>query len=131
MTPVARSHNFTMMSSDISATPRPRPPAKARRTSSAQYKASPPPPYSTFTFPSVPSDGDLSEGASTMPNSPVSPTTQLTRSTPVDNVFNDVNSAVPNERSIDELSDLLVKADGMIRHRERGMCASLASWKFS
>ena len=124
-----------MMSSDISATPRPRPPAKARRTSSAQYKASPPPPYSTFTFPSAPSDGGLSEGASTMLSSPVSPTTQLTRSPPIDNVFNDVNSAVPedcmNERSIDELSDLLVKADGMIRHRERGMCASLASWKFS
>ncbi|THH16934.1 hypothetical protein EW146_g3789 [Bondarzewia mesenterica] len=99
--------------------PRPRPPAKARRTSLAQYRMIPPPPY-TVNFPPIATD-DPSQSPDTLLGSPIPVTTQMVRSLASDASFDDVNSPSTeewmNERSRGELSDLLVKADGLIRQQ--------------
>lgn len=92
-----------MLGANIPETPRPRPPAKVRRTKTAP---SPPPGYytpSTFllgspiaaTFQRVGWDAD-----------PLSPATE--------------DLEWMNEKSREELSDLLVKADDLIKERENG-----------
>lgn len=96
-----------------SITPRPRPPARSRRASS-QAKSSPPPPYR----PSLPDD-------------PLTPSKHA-RLSPIESLRGDwphfplpAQSEQWNERSRGGLSDLLHKADGIIRDRELG--GSLAS----
>ena len=91
-----------------SITPRPRPPARSRRASS-QVKSSPPPPYR----PSLPDD-------------PLTPS-EHAKLSPVESLRGDwhhfpfsTQSEQWNDRSREELSDLLHKADELIKDRELG-----------
>ena len=90
-----------------SITPRPRPPARSRRPSS-QVKSSPPPPYRL-----------------SLPNDPPTPTENEKLS--AESLRGDwthfpfsTQSEQWNERSREELTDLLHKADELIKDRELG-----------
>ncbi|TFK55372.1 hypothetical protein OE88DRAFT_1651644 [Heliocybe sulcata] len=111
-----------MLSNDSPSTPRPRPPAKTRRTVSGRYKDpdAPPPPYApTIVFPSDLSDADLD----TILGSPISMTAQRVR---LLSATSPDLGAMPspeveewvNERSREELEELLLKAGKAIRERE-------------
>ncbi|KAI0677093.1 hypothetical protein C8Q78DRAFT_1001134 [Trametes maxima] len=100
-----------MLSTNTTTTPRPRPPAKTRKSSSMHYsRLAPPPPYAP----------PLSE---VLLDSPIPITAQL-----VNAASSSPDSAAPgddapmdewmNERSREELSKLLLKADGIIKTRE-------------
>ncbi|KAA1466471.1 hypothetical protein DENSPDRAFT_36206 [Dentipellis sp. KUC8613] len=113
-----------MMSIDVSATPRPRPPAKARQTSS-QYKGSPPPPY-VLPLSHLSTRGlSSSISGETILGSPISVTAQLVRSLGGDSPSRNSDESAAaveewlNERSREELSDLLLTANGVIRAREQ------------
>lgn len=90
-----------------SITPRPRPPARTRRASS-QIKSSPPPPYR----PPLPNDPPT-------PNEHVKLSTESLRGDWAQFPFS-AQSEQWNERSREELSDLLHKADEIIKDRELG-----------
>ncbi|KAI0068672.1 hypothetical protein BV25DRAFT_1817574 [Artomyces pyxidatus] len=111
-----------MMNNIISATPRPRPPAQVRRTSGARYKASPPPPY-RLAFP--PSGAESVASSDPVPESPLSPKAPgVSFLGSEDTSFDDPipSSAIEawmNERPREELSSLLLRADDMIRDREK------------
>jgi len=97
--------------------PRPRPPAQVRRSTSGMKKSSssssssPPPPYaSSLAFPR------RSSTSATLLGSPVSATVQM-----VDGGSQEMVEWL-NEKSREELSELLLKADGVIKQRESGRC---------
>ncbi|KAL4241851.1 hypothetical protein ABKN59_000602 [Abortiporus biennis] len=97
-----------MLSRDVPSTPRPRPPAKVRRAPSLNFP--PPPPYAPRT--------DM------LLNSPITVTSQLVSAagSPSGDIKDSSMSAAAeewmNERSKEELSDLLIKADSVIKSRE-------------
>jgi len=108
-----------------SSTPRPRPPA-ARRSISA-LKSSPPPSYAS-SF--LNSEG-RSRASDTLLGSPVRATIEMmgwderavaAMADPGSPALNPDDFDWLNERSKGELSDLLVKADNIIKRRETGMC---------
>ncbi|TFY81174.1 hypothetical protein EWM64_g2838 [Hericium alpestre] len=123
-----------MPNSIVAVTPRPRPPAKTRQTS-GQFKFSPPPPYA-LPFP-INTEGLPSEASFDMIlGSPISATAHLVRSLTGESPTRGSDQASLteswiNERSREELSELLVKADSVIRVREQelsltsGLCKSL------
>ncbi|KAH8834114.1 hypothetical protein DL96DRAFT_1703742 [Flagelloscypha sp. PMI_526] len=101
---------------------RPRPPAKVRRSASASlaYKsgASPPPPYasSKYSFPRQ-DKTESSDEATQQPSR---------------DVFDEDGQSTSdwfNEKSREELSDLLVKADGLIKERETELGIASAAVK--
>ncbi|KAF7792924.1 hypothetical protein EIP86_004026 [Pleurotus ostreatoroseus] len=92
-----------MLSNNVPSTPRPRPPAKMRRAPSLPLH--PPPPYAPRM--------DM------ILDSPIAVTTQLIKSSPGEAALGtpDMEDWM-NERSREELSDLLVAAEGIIKTRE-------------
>lgn len=98
------------MSNTFSATPRPRPPAKARRIPSVQFPRFPPPPYApsldqVVLDTTASSPGQVSSAAlDNLPSPLPSP---------------DAEEWI-NEKSREELSGLLLKADELIKSRESG-----------
>lgn len=99
--------NLTMLSSDFPKTPRPKPPAKARRASaqvnSEDWRSPPPPAYTP-----------IRQHLPILLGSPISATTSFIQHNPL--CEEDVQ-----ERSRDELEELLGKASSIIREREQGM----------
>ena len=85
--------------------PRPRPPARSRRTST---KSSPPPPYR------APSPSDTRVVRNERPRFSESVGRDWSR------LVLSAQSEKWDERSREELSDLLLKADELIRDREQG-----------
>ena len=104
-----------MLTTGSATTPRrPLPPAKARKSTSLNFGYAPPPPYS----PSGAHDDVLLD-------SPIPVTAQLLNaaSSNTDGIGLPGTPVVEdwmNERSREELSDLLLKADGIIKSRESG-----------
>lgn len=97
-----------MLSSQALETPRPRPPAQVRRSSSGlNLKASPPPPYDA-----------ASRASSTTSRLEPIDWEGLRRSTPH---TSPAAEEWMNEHSREEISGLLLKADGLIKGREAGM----------
>ncbi|KAI0772089.1 hypothetical protein BD413DRAFT_548263 [Trametes elegans] len=100
-----------MLSTNALATPRPPPPAKTRKSSALHYsKLAPPPPYAP----------PLSE---TLLDSPIPITAQLVNAATLSPDGTGGDDAAPmdewmNEKSREELSGLLLKADGLIKTRE-------------
>ena len=93
-----------MLSSSTSATPRPRPPAKARRD--ANNQSSPPPPYGAFTFPSSPD----------RPTPSRAPAGKMPRHTPSPSM-----EGVPEDwMSRHGLSEIVQKVNGLVKERENG-----------
>ena len=108
-----------MLSSNITATPRPRPPAQTRRQPSISFKtaaSSPPPPYGASL--AFPSHSAHKPPVDTLLGSPISNVIGWDAPGPTSDT---TNSDAMNERSRDELSELLMKADGLIKERENGM----------
>lgn len=107
-----------MISNNVPATPRPRPPAQMRRNPSLN---APPPPYAP------PLERLL--------DSPISITAQLVAaaaSPDGNNQLTPLHADVEdwmNEKSKEELSDLLLKADDLIRSRETGTLRSIAGMR--
>ena len=100
-----------MLSNNVLATPRPRPPAKVRRSPSLNFP--PPPPYAPRL--------------EVLLDSPIAVTSQLLDSALADDDADAPSQVVEewmNEKSKEELSDLLLKADGLIKERETGKAAS-------
>ncbi|KAI0638031.1 hypothetical protein C8Q77DRAFT_1187433 [Trametes polyzona] len=103
--------HIAMLSTNSVTTPRPMPPAKSRKSSAMHYsRIAPPPPYAP----------PLSE---VLLGSPVPVTAQLVNvaSSSPDRGGADGSSQTDewmDEKSREELSDLLLKADGMIKTRE-------------
>ncbi|KAG6850917.1 hypothetical protein H0H93_006743 [Arthromyces matolae] len=111
-----------MLAASVNETPRPRPPAKIRRSSALAPAPSPPPSYAAaFTL-----TPDGKSRVDSLLGSPMAATYHLQQ------VGWDNQSQVPNEleedqdllwvneRSREELSELLVKADDLIKERENG-----------
>ena len=94
------------------STPRPRPPAKARKSSSLHFSSMvPPPPYAP----------PLSE---MLLDSPIPVTAQLISSLSPDGTGAHGGGPMEEwmeEKSREELSGLLLKADGIIKTRETGV----------
>ncbi|KAI0082488.1 hypothetical protein K474DRAFT_1694340, partial [Panus rudis PR-1116 ss-1] len=106
--PIEHKHTllpFAMLSNNTPATPRPRPPAKVRRTPSLNFP--PPPPYAPrldmILDSPIPVTAQLVARGSPPPVGP--------KSTPEADDWMD-------EQSREELSDLLVRADGILKSRE-------------
>lgn len=100
------------MQATVETPRRPRPPAKIRR-SLAKGSTTPPPAYaSTFSFPS---DDDENDGVGHKWDAGNTPLNEAD----LDSLGDDL--AWLNEKSRDELTDLLVKADTLIKERESGM----------
>lgn len=100
-----------MLSASVTTTPRPRPPGRVRRIST-HVKTSPPPPYAATSLLDDPLDNssDLKRksfnGASAIA------------------AWDDIPTNHPqdwNGRSREELSELLLKADELIKDRENGV----------
>ncbi|KAF5364266.1 hypothetical protein D9756_000289 [Leucocoprinus leucothites] len=99
---------------------RPRPPAKIRR-SLAKGSTTPPPTYaSTFAFPTA---GDDIDGVGSEWDAGSIPTDQTNSENPDDDL------TWLNEKSRDELTDLLVKADTLIKDRESELSLTSAACK--
>lgn len=105
-----------MLSASVTTTPRPRPPGRARRIST-HVKSSPPPPYA----------------ATSLLHDPLDNSSDLKRES-----FNDAIAAwddIPNHpqvwngRSREELSELLLKADELIKDRENELSVTTAVCK--
>ncbi|KAJ7749248.1 hypothetical protein B0H14DRAFT_3603837 [Mycena olivaceomarginata] len=105
-----------MLSNETVTTPRPRPPAKNRRTSATKAfaQASPPPPYAS-SFPER-------ERKPSYLGSPLPATLQSLRlgSDPSSSGADEENADTSwlSEKSREELAELLVKADDLIKERE-------------
>lgn len=104
-----------MLAANINETPRPRPPAKIRRSSALQAASTPPPSYAAALTP------EGKPRLDTLLGSPMAATFMR--------VAWDADHQTPtpmediewmNERSREELTDLLVKADDLIKERENG-----------
>ncbi|KAK0461771.1 uncharacterized protein EV420DRAFT_127453 [Desarmillaria tabescens] len=107
-----------MLANEGSSVSRPRPPAQMRRSHSMfNQKGSPPPPYaSSFVFPS---QKKLSRSSSnTLLGSPVSATFRRIEREAGKAVAEEDNMDWLNEKSREELSGLLLKADDIIKKRE-------------
>lgn len=109
-----------MLAANVPETPRPRPPAKVRRTSLLKNEPSPPPAYynsSAFAFPL-----QGRPRLDTLLGSPITATFQRVGwdadRDPLSPATEDLEWM--NEKSREELSDLLVKADDIIKERENG-----------
>ncbi len=117
---------ITAMLSTDTPVSRPRPPAQMRRSNNvaAKTNSSPPPPYaSAFAFPSQTKSHKSPMG--TLLGSPVSATYQRIEreaSSPRQSLtsLDTDNMDWLNERSREELSSLLIRADGVIKQRESG-----------
>ncbi|KAG6333352.1 hypothetical protein ID866_5743 [Astraeus odoratus] len=96
-----------MLAGSVSISPRPRPPARSRRTST---KSSPPPPYR----------GPSPSGGRPVPGEATSPFTETSRSD-WDGLALSARPEQWDERSREELSGLLLKADELIRDREHDL----------
>lgn len=98
-----------MLSNNVLATPRPRPPAKVRRSPSLNFP--PPPPYAPRL--------------EVLLDSPIGVTTQLLGSAVSEepDALSQGAEEWMNEKSKEELSGLLLKADGLIKERETGNVA--------
>ncbi|KAF9821234.1 hypothetical protein IEO21_00842 [Rhodonia placenta] len=103
-----------MMSDENSTTPRPRPPAKARRASSLQFPSFPPPPYAPSLDQVVP---DVAGAGPSFPDD-----------MPLPLSTHDAEAWV-NEKSREELSHLLLKADELIKSRESELSVTSALCK--
>lgn len=103
----------TMLTREASLS-RPLPPAKARRSSSSQYKGTPPPPY-VQTAPSL---------------EEYTPIESLDVATEIQKLPERMLAELPEgwveEASGEELSELFVKADDLIKEREMG--TSYSHW---
>ncbi|KAI6130266.1 hypothetical protein EDD16DRAFT_1541344 [Pisolithus croceorrhizus] len=102
-----------MLAGSVSHSPRPRPPARSRRIVA---KSSPPPPYRA----SSPSEEGISRNEGFASDS---------RSTGWDRLVLSAQSEQWDHRSRGELSDLLLKADELIRDREQELNATSAACK--
>ncbi|GBE79484.1 predicted protein [Sparassis crispa] len=91
-----------MLSNSVSATPRPRPPAKTRKIPSIQFSRPPPPPYVL--------EEEMTLGSPIPPPLVASDVRRLSLPTHPGEDWND--------RSREELSGLLLKADELIKSRE-------------
>ncbi|KAF8076699.1 hypothetical protein FPV67DRAFT_1472379 [Lyophyllum atratum] len=121
-----------MLAASVTETPRPRPPAKIRRSSALHQTASPPPSYAAaFT---VTPEGK--PRLRTLLGSPMAATFQRVgwesgaadrRMSPPPHDSEDMEWM--NERSREELSDLLVKADDLIKERENELSRASAVCK--
>ena len=100
-----------MLSNDIPATPRARPPAQARRSVSMQVKQSPPPPY-------VASALRLRTTLETLAASPIGTPVRESALNPSQLSFSVEEMSWMKERSREELTDLLTKAENIIKERE-------------
>jgi hypothetical protein len=99
-----------MLSASVTTTPRPRPPGRARRIST-HVKTSPPPPYAASSLLHHPPD-----------NSPDLKRESFNGASAIaawDNIPN--HPQFWNGRSREELSELLLKADELIKDRENGL----------
>ena len=110
-------HN--MLAANITETPRPRPPAKARRSASLKAASTPPPAYAAAF--------DLSPGKKSPPDASLlgSPLLATFRRVGWDNSnqlppTSEEDREWMNEKSREELSELLLKAEDLIRDRENG-----------
>lgn len=115
-----------MLAASVNDTPRPRPPAKIRRSSALVQAASTPPPSYAAAFTLTP-DGKPGVKNSLL-GSPMAATFQRVG-------WDDERQLSPtmeedlewmNEKSREELSELLVKADGLIKERENGLSRSVS-----
>ncbi|PBL02917.1 hypothetical protein ARMGADRAFT_277421 [Armillaria gallica] len=104
-----------MLANEGSSVSRPRPPAQIRRSHSMfNQKGSPPPPYaSSFVFPS-----QKKPSRSSLLGSPVSATFRRIEREAGKPVAEEDNTDWLNEKSREELSGLLLKADDIIKKRE-------------
>lgn len=104
-----------MLANEGSSVSRPRPPAQMRRSHSMfNQKGSPPPPYaSSFVFPS-----QKKPSRSSLLGSPVSATFRRIEREAGKVVAEEDNTDWLNEKSREELSGLLLKADDIIKKRE-------------
>ncbi|KAH7918349.1 hypothetical protein BV22DRAFT_1199999 [Leucogyrophana mollusca] len=116
-----------MLTTNVAPTPRPRPPAKTRRAS-AHVKSSPPPPYVATSLAGQPRDASTRD---MLLGSPISATTSLIGAW-------DARTSLglplhsedwSNERSREELAELLLKADGLIKERENELNMTTAVCK--
>lgn len=112
----ARSSTASMLASHVAATPRPRPPAKLRRSSSRLklLTSMPAPPPYEYSH-----DNPYAASLPTLLGSPLPATSQLMRTLPEDHLLE--TKEWMNEKSRGELSDLLIKAGNVIADRENGM----------
>lgn len=104
-----------MLANEGASVSRPRPPAQMRRSHSMfNQKGSPPPPYvSSFVFPS-----QKKPSRSSLLGSPVSATFRKIEREAGKVVAEEDNTDWLNEKSREELSGLLLKADDIIKKRE-------------
>ncbi|KAI0353499.1 hypothetical protein OH77DRAFT_1483319 [Trametes cingulata] len=101
----------TMLSTNSVTTPRPQPPAKTRKSSAMHYsRLAPPPPYAP-PMSEVLLDTPIAFNAQRMTGSAMSPE-------PTDSEGPAPMEEWMDEKSREELSDLLLKADGIIKTRE-------------
>lgn len=107
-----------MLSASVTTTPRPRPPGRTRRIST-HVKSSPPPPYAVTSLLNDPLDNssDLKRESFNDPSV----------ITPWDDIPN--HPQVWNGRSHEELSELLLKADEIIKDRENELSVTTAVCK--
>ena len=101
-----------MLSNDIPATPRARPPAQTRRSVPMQVKQSPPPPYVAA------SALRLRNKLETLAASPIGTPVRDSALIPSQLSFSVEEMSWMKERSREELTDLLTKAENIIRERE-------------
>jgi hypothetical protein len=105
-----------MLSMNVAATPRPRPPAKARRTSAGQHVQPFPSPPCASQF----ALNDSEEGSGSTSSAMASRRDRLSSTPSMDGLPEDW----ANEVSRQELSEILQKADGLIKERANGTTCS-------
>lgn len=111
-----------MLAANTAETPRPRPPAKVRRSTSKPVTSTPPPSYAA-AFSYTPAG---EPHPNTLLGSPLPATLQRVlwekdSPAPALSSATDDDMEWMNEKSREELSELLVKADDLIKERENGM----------
>lgn len=120
-----------LLAANVSETPRPRPPAKVRRSTLLKAATSTPPPaYApapAFTF-----SPENKPRLDTLLGSPMAATFKRLG-------WSETDSQLPpspeedkgwmDEKSREELSELLIKAEDLIKERESGMCShTMVPW---
>ncbi|KAJ8517979.1 hypothetical protein ONZ45_g4916 [Pleurotus djamor] len=105
-----------MLSNDVPATPRPRPPGNVRRSVSMKLQTPPPPYASSLGFPESHMSKRVESAASATSKDAAGQTLSPIR---YDDWDTDGDKGDWfNEKSREELTELLVKADGLIKERE-------------